>query len=113
LTAAGRYKLGKKLALIDRMEGQITAEDVIGVDGKVLLKKGTLITKKERNAIKDELAKGAHVVAFPFNHLFSHPETSMIPTEYTYALVGRVLASDVELKEKKIRINIRKRCEDE
>ncbi|MBR5005158.1 MAG: DNA-directed RNA polymerase subunit beta, partial [Erysipelotrichaceae bacterium] len=104
LTAAGRYKLGKKLALIDRMEGQVTAEDVIGVDGKVLLKKGTLITKKERNAIKDELAKGAHVVAVPFNHLFSHPETSMVPTEYTYALVGRVLASDVELKEELVEL---------
>lgn len=97
LTAAGRYKLGKKLALIDRLEGCITAQDVIGVRGEVLLKAGTLVTKKERNAIKDELAKGAHVVAFPFNHLFSHPDTTMISTEDTGALIGRILANDVEL----------------
>ncbi len=99
LTAAGRYKLGKKLNLVERMEGCVTAEDIVGVHGEILLKKGTLVTKKERNAIKEELAKGAHVTAFPFNHLFSHPDASMVPCEDTFALVGRILAHDVELKE--------------
>ncbi len=96
LTAAGRYKLGKKLSILERMEGNVIAEDIRGVDGEVLLKAGTLITKKERNATKDILAKGINIEAYPMNHLFSHPHSEMVSTNDTYALVGRILANDVE-----------------
>ncbi len=96
LTAAGRYKLGKKLSVLDRLEGNVLAEDIIGVDGNALLKAGTLIGKEERNATKNELAKGLSMKAYPFNHLFSHPHTAVVSTTDTYALVGRILANDVE-----------------
>lgn len=98
LTKAGRYKLNKKLSVVDRMEDAILKQDIISAEGKVLYKKGTHITKVERNILKPEFAKGIYSVAMPFNHKFSHPDTAMMSTEWTSALVGRVLANDVETK---------------
>ncbi|MEG2836151.1 MAG: DNA-directed RNA polymerase subunit beta, partial [Anaerorhabdus sp.] len=98
LTKAGRYKLNKKLNVLDRMEGAILKEDIISAEGKVLYKKGTLITKAERNALKEEIVKGSHMSAMPFNHKFSHPDTVVVPTTWTHSLVGRILATDLEGK---------------
>ena len=100
LTAAGRYKLGKKLSVIDRMEHHVLAEDVLNADGSVLYKKGTMITKVERNVLREYLNKGSHVEAFPFRHSFSHPTVVEVPTTDKLALVGRVLANDVDVKGK-------------
>ncbi len=96
LNKAGRYKVNKKLGLPDRMEGNYTAEDVRGADGSVIYPKGTFITKVERNVLKEELSKGSHIEAFPFDHNFSHPTTAMMSTDWTEALLGRILANDVE-----------------
>ena len=97
LTKAGRYKLNKKLNVIDRMENNVIKEDIYKADGSVLYKAGTFITKNERNVLKEELTKGTHVYAFPFNHAFSHPDSILVDTENKLALVGRILANDVEL----------------
>ena len=99
LTKAGRYKLGKKLSLTDRMEGTWLAEDVRGADGQVIYARGTAITKKERNILREQLKKGSHVTAFPFDHAFSHPDTTLVDTSWTQGLIGRILANDVELQE--------------
>ncbi|MEG0404258.1 MAG: DNA-directed RNA polymerase subunit beta, partial [Anaerorhabdus sp.] len=96
LTKAGRYKLNKKLNVLDRIEGAILKQDIVSAEGKVLFKKGTTITKAERNALKEEIIKGNHMMAMPFNHKFSHPDTVVIPTSWTYGLIGRILATDVE-----------------
>ncbi len=96
LTKAGRYKLNKKLNIIDRMENNMLAADLYSAEGKLLYKKGTKITKVERNALKEEINKGICQFAVPFNHRFSHPTTSMMNTSWTSALIGRVLASDLD-----------------
>ena len=98
LTAAGRYKLGKKLNVIDRMEGNVLASDLYKADGSKLLKKGTFITKEERNLLRKELVKGSHVEAFPYRYNFSHPTVVEMSTEDKMALKGRILAKDVDLK---------------
>ncbi len=98
LTKAGRYKLGKKLNVIDRMEKHVLAEDVLKVDGTVLFEKGTLIGKEERKTLWNELVKGSHVHAFPYAHQFSHPTIVSVDTSHTLALIGRILAHDVEAK---------------
>ena len=97
LTKAGRYKIQKKLNVIDRIEKNILAEDVYKADGSLLYAKGTLINKEERNVLRKELTKGQHTYAFPFNHKFSHPDASYVETSNKLALVGRILANDVDL----------------
>ena len=99
LTPAGRYKLGKKLNVIDRIEGHVLAQDLYKTDGSVLMKKGTFVTKTERNILREELTKGTHVEAFPFRHGFTHPTVIEVETKNSLALVGRILANDVDLKE--------------
>ena len=97
LTKAGRYKLNKKLSVIDRMENNVVLEDIYKADGTILYPKGTLITKDERNVLRKELVKGSHTYAFPFNPKFAHPDTVVVKTSDKLALVGRILASDIDL----------------
>ena len=100
LTAAGRYKLGRKLSVVDRIEHHVLAQDVHKADGSVLYRAGTAVEKEERNVLREQLAKGSHVEAFPFRHIFSHPTIVEVDTNNKLALVGRVLANDVDLKDK-------------
>ncbi len=100
LTKAGRYKANKKLSVIDRMENNILNEDIKDAKGKLVFKKGTLITKNERNVLKEVLNKGIYMQAFPYNYRFSHPSSVYVDCEDYLALVGRVLASDVEVGDK-------------
>ena len=100
LTAAGRYKLGKKLNVIDRIEHHVLAQDLYKADGSILYKAGTLIEKAERNVLREELVKGSHVEAFPFRHIFSHPTIVEVESKNKLALVGRVLANDIDLSDK-------------
>jgi len=100
LTAAGRYKLRKKLSVVDRIENHVLAQDVYKADGSVLYKAGTLVEKQERNVLREQLSKGSHVEAFPFRHIFSHPTIVEVSTSDKLALKGRVLANDIDLKDK-------------
>ncbi len=99
LTKAGRYKLRKKLGLLNRLEGVYTAEDIFDAKGALLFKSGTFIGRKERDILKEELSKGTHICAFPMNHLFSHPDIVKVNAGYTNVLVGRVLAEEIELSD--------------
>ena len=99
LTAAGRFKLRKKLNVIDRIENHVLAQDLYKADGSLLMKKGTLVNKEERNILREELIKGSHVEAFPFRHGFSHPTVVEVETKNKLALIGRILAKDIELKD--------------
>ncbi|MBQ5804900.1 MAG: DNA-directed RNA polymerase subunit beta, partial [Erysipelotrichaceae bacterium] len=100
LTPAGRYKLRKKLSVIDRIEHHVLAEDLYKADGSVLFKKGTLIEKAERKVLREFLVKGSHVEAFPFRHIFSHPTIVEVPSEDKLALKGRILANDIDLSDR-------------
>ncbi len=96
LNKAGRYKLKRKLGIVNRLEGSYLAQDVLDGKGKVLYPAGTYVDRDIRNHLRDELACGQHVEAFPFSHIFSHPDTAAVETKNTFALVGRILAEDVE-----------------
>lgn len=100
LTKAGRFKLRKKLNAINRTENNYLAQDILTADGKVFMKSGKMIRRDERNELRKELEKGVHVYAFPCNPLFQHEDPVEVPTSYHLGLVGRVLACDVELKNK-------------
>ncbi len=98
LTKAGRYKVRKKLNILDRMEGHSLPEDLIGADGSVIMPKGVHIGKTERNALRPEINKGILCRALPFTHSFSHPSTAVMDTSWTSALVGRILAVNLSGK---------------
>ena len=99
LTKAGRYKLRKKLNAIDRMYGMSLAHDIVDVNGNVFMEKGTMVHRDERNALREELAKGTYCVAYPFRSEFHEEDIASIPTSWTTGLIGRVLASDVETED--------------
>ena len=95
LTKAGRYKVRKKLNILDRMEGHVLTEDLIGADGRVLVEKDVLIDKNLRNELRDEINKGINMYALPFTHRFSHPTIATVATTDKLAMIGRVLATDL------------------
>ncbi|HIW18738.1 DNA-directed RNA polymerase subunit beta [Faecalicoccus acidiformans] len=98
LTKAGRYKLRKKLNAIARMDGMTLAHDIVDVNGNVFMEKGTLIHRDERNALREELAKGSYCVPYPFRSEFHEEDIVKIPTSYHTGLIGRILAEDVEVQ---------------
>ena len=61
LAKVGRYKFNKKLNVIDRVLGQTLAED-IKQDGKVVIKKGTKVTKEVMETLKPILEAGYGMV---------------------------------------------------
>jgi DNA-directed RNA polymerase subunit beta len=58
LTAAGRYKMQRKLRISERLYQRVFAEDILTTSGKVLFKQGTLILKDELDKMKQALSKG-------------------------------------------------------
>ena len=98
LTKAGRHKVLKKLSVVDRMEGNMLAHDVVGAEGKVVFKKNVKVGKNERNALREEFNKGIYCKSLPFKHGFSHPVTATMDASWTNALVGRILATDIDTK---------------
>ena len=98
LTKAGRYKVHKKLSVLDRMEGLSLEKDLVSAEGKTLVKKGVVIDKELRNELRAEIDKGINCRALPFTHTFSHPSTAMMDTSWKNSLVGRILAVDLDGK---------------
>ena len=97
LTKAGRYKLGKKLNAIARMINTHPAYDIVDVNGNVVMSKDTLILRDERNALREELAKGTYMNPYPFRSEFHEEDIVEIPVSYNTGLIGRILASDVDV----------------
>ena len=98
LTKAGRYKVHKKLSVLDRMEGLSLEKDLVSAEGKTLVKKGVVIDKELRNELRAEIDKGINCRALPFTHTFSHPSTAVMDTSWKNSLVGRILAADLDGK---------------
>ena len=57
LAKVGRYKFNKKLNIIDRLLNQKIAQDVV-VDGEIIIKNGTVLTKAELDKFKPLLENG-------------------------------------------------------
>ena len=98
LTKAGRYKVHKKLSILDRMEGLSLEKDLVSAEGKTLVKKGVVIDKELRNELRAEIDKGINCRALPFTHTFSHPSTAVMDISWKNSLVGRILAVDLDGK---------------
>jgi hypothetical protein len=64
-------------------------------DGNVYMESGKLILRDERDQLRAELSKGMHVVPFPFNPQFQHPDPVKVPLSNNLALIGRIVAEDI------------------
>ncbi|WP_304832788.1 DNA-directed RNA polymerase subunit beta [Faecalibaculum rodentium] len=95
LTKAGRYKLKKKLNAVSRLMNQTLGQDILDVDGNVIMEKGKHIGRDERNFLREELAKGTYMNPYPFRSEFHEEDIVTIPVAWNTGLIGRVLARDV------------------
>jgi len=64
LAKVGRYKLNKKLNVIDRIKNKWLAEDIISVDGEVIAKKGEYIDEELVAKLEPVFSAGAHTVNY-------------------------------------------------
>ena len=71
LARAGRFKLGKKLSLLDRITNRVLAEDIKDINGKVVMKKGTLLTKDKVDLLKPVFEAGAHTTEVKTNEFMN------------------------------------------
>ena len=60
LNKAGRYKLHKKLGVASRAFRNVVNHDILGGQGEVIIKKGTIIGREERNSMRSALSAGTH-----------------------------------------------------
>ncbi|MEI7667901.1 MAG: DNA-directed RNA polymerase subunit beta, partial [Erysipelotrichaceae bacterium] len=97
LTKAGRFKLGKKLNVIDRMIGNVLAQDITDTLGNLVLSKGTKIEREAKAILLKNLPKGLYMDAFPINPNFTFPKAALMETKDTVCLVGRILAKEVSV----------------
>jgi DNA-directed RNA polymerase subunit beta len=107
LAKVGRYKFNKKLNVVNRLLNNVLAED-IEVDGKVIVKKGTLITKEVLKDIKECLDKGYGVYEVPINdELDSHNKVQIItiysPTDKKKKL--KLIGNDQTIEAKRLTIS--------
>ena len=79
MARAGRFKLGKKLSLLDRITNRVLAQDVKDIDGNIVMEEGTLLTKDKVDLLAPVFAAGAHCIDVKTNELMkSHGRVQVI-----------------------------------
>ncbi len=108
LAKAGRFKFGKKLSLLDRITNRVLAEDVIDVNGNVVMKEGTLLTKEKVDILQPVFEAGAHMKDIKTNEYFnSHSRVQVLEvyTDESMTKKTRVIGTDLSLNCKYVTIS--------
>ena len=108
LARAGRFKLDKKLSLLDRITNRVLAQDVIDIDGNVVMKEGTLLTKDKVDLLAPVFQAGAHTMDIKTNDfLKSHGRIQVLEVyvDETKSKKMRVVGTDLSLDCKYITIS--------
>ena len=108
LAKAGRFKLGKKLSFDDRIINRVLAQDVVDVDGNVVMKEGTLLTKDKVDELKPVFLAGAHTVELKTNekmHSNSKVQVLEVYVDEACTKKMKVIATDLSLDSKFITIS--------
>lgn len=108
LAKAGRFKFGKKLSLLDRITNRVLAQDVIDIDGNVVMKEGTLLTKDKVDLLKPVFEAGAHMRDVKSNDfLKSHSRIQVIEVyvDETMSKKMKVVGTDLSLNSKFVTIS--------
>ena len=108
LAKAGRFKLRKKLSLLDRIADRVLAEDVVDVDGNVVMTEGTKITKDKLEILKPVFEAGAHTREIKTNENMHSNHTIQVLDVYTdesKSIKMRVIGTDLSLDSKFVTIS--------
>jgi DNA-directed RNA polymerase subunit beta len=102
LGPAGRYKLNVKLGAYDRIYKHYVAEDLVSVDGEVVVGKDTYIDKAILDQLKEEkfFEKGAHQYEFPYNEgLDNHNKCTLVDiyADDEKTKVERIVGNDMTI----------------
>ncbi len=108
LAKAGRFKLGKKLSLLDRITNRVLAQDIIDVDGNVVMSEGTLLTKDKVDQLKPVFEAGAHTIEVKTNE-FMHSngviQTIEVYVDESNSKKMKVVGTDLSLDCKYVTIS--------
>ena len=107
LAGAGRFKMAKKLSLLDRLYTRVLAEDIIDVDGNVVLKEGTFIDSEQIDLLKPVFEAGAHMRTIKTNEKMSSHSTIQtvdVWVDDTKSKKMRIIGTDLSLDSKFITI---------
>ena len=108
LAGAGRFKFAQKLSLSDRLYSRVLAQDIVDVDGNVILKEGTFIDKEQVALLKPVFEAGAHMVDIKTNErMASHGTVQMVDVwvDDTCNRKMRIIGTDLSLESKFITIS--------
>jgi len=113
LAKAGRFKINNKLSAYFRLQNKIVAEHLIDSKGEVIYPKGTLITKKEIDHLKEIgfFEKGAHSVSLNVNrnlYLNGEGEDSVtvvnVYTDETQTKTMKIIGNDCSSEARNLNI---------
>ena len=108
LASAGRFKFGKKLSLLDRLYTRVLAQDIVDVDGNVVLKEGTFIDKDQLDRLQAVFEAGAHQTSVKTNErMNSHGTIQYVDVwvDDTKQKKMRIIGTDLSLDSKFITIS--------
>ena len=108
LAKAGRFKLGKKLSLLDRITNRVLAQDVVDIDGRVVMEEGTVLTKDKVDLLKPVFEAGAHTVDVKTNDFMKSNGTIQVIEVYvdeSKSRKMRVVGTDLSLNCKYVTIS--------
>ena len=107
LAKSGRFKFRKKLNLLDRLYTRVLAQDIIDVDGNVVMKKGTYLDQEQLAILKPVFEAGAHQKKIKSNpRLASHDVIHYVDVYVSEGSdkIMRVIGTDLSLESKFITI---------
>lgn len=108
LAKAGRFKLGKKIDLLDRITDRYLAQDIIDVDGNLVFEEGTLLTKDKIDVLRPVFKAGAHMRDVKTNEFLKSHSRIQVVKVYVNGVgskVMTVIGTDLSLDSKFITIS--------
>ena len=107
LAKVGRYKFNKKLNVIDRLFGNVLAENIV-VDGETIVEKGTVVDHKVLDTLKPILKNGYGVKETLVNEeldTYNKVQVIKVYSKLNPEKVIRVIGNDTEITEKRLTIS--------
>lgn len=107
LAKVGRYKFNKKLNIVERLLDQTLAEDIV-VNGKLILEKGTKLTKDNLDILEKYLKEGYGLVEVKNNeelNTFNKVQIIKVQSPTDKRKVLKVIGNDQSIVEKTLTIS--------